>query len=228
MKKWMIRISVITIMLAGVLGIALMSSAKLRMPYRYYSFVKMPPLVEHFVAGELTDGKVIEQRLVISPDILAVDIPGESSCCVGVLTATYSDRKNKGSVRFRVQDPDGHILWKDVSFNELKDNRYHKVCFDLPFHQLRPGDYIVRLEGLGGKSGSSATVWLTKYLKPPFHTTAFVDGKPAEGVLVAGFLARQYSPIIELPFVLLIASYFFTIAVLMFVLLWRKNPSDSE
>ena len=223
MKKGVTRIIVIIATFACVMSAAFFFSSKLFQPYRYYPFVKMPRLIENFPAGELVDGKIVEQHLFLSEESLRVNIPQESSFCVGALMATYFDRKNEGNVRLSVKFPDRRVLIKEVSFSEMKDNKYHKVCFDYPYSQLHSGEYIVSLEGMGGKEGSSATVWLTKDIKPPFTSTARLNGKAAEGALVVGFLARQTIPAFSCPLIALMALYATLVAFLVFMLFPRKN-----
>jgi hypothetical protein len=230
MKKRIIRIIVIVVSLACVLGVAYISSSKLLLPYRHYSFVKMPLVVKPFIAGELVDGRIVEQRLFLSKEDISATIPKECSFCVGALMATYCDRRNKGSVLFSVKCPDGSILLKEVSFHDMKDNKYHRVCFDYPFRRLHPGEYLVRLEGVGGKPGSSATVWLTKDIKPPFNSMARVNGEAAEGVMVTGFSARQQTPILKCPIIVLVSLYAALVAFLVYILFPKKiiNGLDCE
>jgi hypothetical protein len=223
MKKGVTRIIVIIATFACVVSAAFFFSSKHFSPYRYYSFVKMPPLIHHFAAGELVDGKIVEQHLFLSEKHLRVNIPQESSFCVGALMATYFDRKNEGKVRLSVQFPEGSVLMKEIPFSEMKDNKYHKVCFDYPFNRLHSGEYTVILEGIGGKEGSSATVWLTKNMKPPFTSNAKLNGKTADGVLVAGILARQKVPVLPYPLIALVALYATLVAFLVFILFPRKN-----
>lgn len=211
---------------AGILMAAFVLFQAVSSAYRFYPFVKMPPLMEHFVAGELINGKVVEQRLSLTEEDLAVAIPPESSFCVGALMATYYDRDNKAGVRFRVRTPDRRVWVQDVPFAAMKDNRYQKICFELPFKNLRPGEYSVRLEGVGGQAGSSASVWLTRYRMSPYDSVAYVDGKPSDGILAIGFSARERAPLMQVPVLILVVLYAALIGLLVLVLFPRKRVPD--
>jgi hypothetical protein len=224
MNQRIFRVGLAILVLTSVAVVAWMSSSGLRTPYQYYSFIKMPPLVEHFVPGELVDGRTVEQRLVLTPEVLALSMPPESHFCVGVLVATYHDRPNDGYLRLGVVLPDGQSLSANTSFNEMKDNRYHKICFDYPFEKLTPGEYLVRLESREGNPGSSGSLWLTKHNQPPFSSRAVVDGKEVDGAVVMGFLARDRATMPVVSVLLLVALY----AVLMVVLLLALFARDRQ
>lgn len=226
MKQRAFRMTLICSLLAAVAYVAWDSSSKLRTPYQYYSFVKMPPLMSQFVPGELVDGKKMEQRLVLEADHLTLAIPGDSSLCVGVMTATYYDRQNEGYLHFSVILPNGHSLSGDAAFGDMKDNRYHKVCFDFPYEQLPPGEYIVRMEGKQGQPGSSATLWLTKHEGPPFVSRAIVDGKEVDGAIVMGLLARAQAELPLAGVLILVGLYAFLIMVLLLAAFSQVRPKD--
>ncbi|MFO7570389.1 MAG: hypothetical protein R6W75_11380 [Smithellaceae bacterium] len=226
MKSWILRAGLVVLVFASVAGVAWMSSSGLRTPYQDYSFIKMPPLVEHFVPGELVAGRTVEQRLVLAPEVLALSIPPESNFCVGVLVATYHDRQNDGYLRFSVFLPDGHSLSANASFSEMKDNRYHKICFDYPFEKLLPGEYLVRLESREGKPGSSGTLWLTKHDQPPFSSWAVVDGKEVDGAVVMGFLARDKATMPVFSVLMLAGLYAAMIFVLLLALFTRTKDEE--
>jgi hypothetical protein len=221
MNSWILRAGLIVLVFASVAGVAWMSSSGLRTPYQYYSFIKMPPLVEHFVPGELVDGRTVEQRLILAPEALALSIPPESHFCVGVLVATYHDRQNDGHISLSVFLPDGHSLSANAVFSEMKDNRYHKICFDYPFEKLLPGEYLVRLESWDGKPGSSGTLWLTKHNRPPFSSRAVVDGEEVDGAVLMGFLARGKATMPVFSILALVTLYAVLIVVLLLALLTR-------
>jgi hypothetical protein len=228
-KRNGVNIIFMTFVVAAMLSIAFLSLSNKMLPFRFYTIVKMPSLIEPFVIGEIVHGKVFEQKLYLSelnPARVSF-IPRESPFCVGALMATYCDRRNKGDVRLSIKFPDGRMFVNDIPFKILRDNKYHKVCFDdLSIDDLLPGEYLVRLEGLGGKSGSSATVWLTKHDKPPFDFKAHVDGELVEGTLVVGFLIRQRVPMLEYPMAVLIILYASLTMLLIFAIFYdNKNNS---
>ncbi len=229
MKIWICRISLVIVTLVVVSAIAFISFLPISSPYRFYSLIKMPPLIEHFAAEELVDGKVIEQKIYLSEGDLEKlsDFPEDSSLCVGVLMATYGDLSNKGDVRYGVKFPDGRSVFKNVPAGVMRDNKYLKVCFDnLSLDHLQPGGYLIQLESVGGTKGSSVTVWLTKYIEPPFSSASYGGGSPMEGVLVAGFLARQYAPFMQVPVFVLVALYAGLIGLLFLILFSRKGVPD--
>lgn len=221
MRKKIIVFSVMLALLAGMLSLVLMSSSKLFSPYRFFAFIKMPPVIKNFAVGELIDGKVIEQRLIVTQDALAVAIPKEGFVCAGALMATYFDRRNEGGFLLSVQLPEKILLSKYVSFNKLKDNKFHRVCYDYSFGHLQPGEYIVRLQGVGGKEGSSATVWFTKYAGHPFYSHASVNGEIADGVLTVGFASRCQSDRYPASVFILVALYLVLILFLAYILVVR-------
>lgn len=226
MNSWISRAGLVVLMLASTAGVAWMSSSGLRTPYQYYSFIKMPPLVGNFVPGELVDGRTVEQRLVVTPEALSLSIPPESDFCMGVLVATYHDRQNDGYLGLSVVLPDGHSLSANALFSEMKDNRYHKVCFDYPFAKLSPGEYLVRLESREGKPGSSGTFWLTKHDKPPFSSRAVVDGKEVDGAVVMGFLARDKATMPVVSVLMLVVLYAAWIVVLLLAMFTRTRIEE--
>jgi len=101
------------------------------------------------VIGELVDGLVVDQALVL-PHVVK-----DEGVSIGVKLATYQ-RRNAGIVELSLLQ-EGRIVSRRFESRGLKDNSW--VFLDIPSHQFEPGNAILRLKGEGGMRNTSPTVW---------------------------------------------------------------------
>src|SRR5688500_17118733 len=81
---------------------------------------------------------------------------GDHSDCFGIQFATYA-RDNKGQVEIDWRQGDKQQRWR-VDMAEVADNSYRPFCPERGLSPDRP--FEIRIEGVDGRPGSSATLWL--------------------------------------------------------------------
>jgi hypothetical protein len=105
-------------------------------------------------AGEITAPFRLRQLVHNSSD---VTIAATGKTCVGLRFATYR-HEMEGQFTVALQQASFARRWV-VEARSVVDNQYKYFCTARDF---RPGeDFSIAIEGMDGKTGSAATVWLT-------------------------------------------------------------------
>jgi hypothetical protein len=127
-------------------------------------------------AGEIREGFELSQR--VNPEQAVVfDGPSEQPHCFGIRFATYQ-RENTGHLEVRWQQEERFHTWR-VDVARLADNTYRHYCPSPAFLVERP--FKLRIRGVDGKLGHSATLWLVNDRR---FGTAKLDGNdPADEAL---------------------------------------------
>ena len=104
-------------------------------------------------AGEIVSGFSLGQT--VKPVGKALS-SGDHSDCFGIQFATYA-RDNNGQVDIDWRQGDKQQRWR-LDMAELIDNSYRPFCPDRELSLDRP--FEITVEGVDGRPGSSATLWL--------------------------------------------------------------------
>lgn len=107
-------------------------------------------------AGEITSGFSISQVVVPRPTHVPA-AEGANRHCFGIRFATYM-RRNSGRLGVEWQQGLQQRKWK-VKAGSLADNTFRYFCPGMGFSARKP--FLIRVSGISGRPGKSATLWLT-------------------------------------------------------------------
>lgn len=162
------------------LAMFLAASASVWMPLTIHSVVFDPGLRNNRPAGQIIKGYSVSE--VIHPPPKGA-ISGEPVNCIALRFATYM-RRNEGLLRVIWRQENRGHQWT-VNTTELDDNSFVDLCLDAPMDAGKP--FALEVIGLNGKTGSSATVWLTSSSKANVN----VNGKELHGFGLALRLSKE-------------------------------------
>ena len=147
-----------------------------------------PALMDHRPAGEIVSGLLIEQHFQVDDPM--VSAPDASRPCLGLLLATYSDRKNRGRMTVTVT-VDGLSESHSVDFRRVADNVRHMICVrKIRFEHMRDaGGFELAIHGVKGRPGRSITAWLTAETR---FGSARIDGEDTDTSLLVSLHERDF------------------------------------
>ena len=132
--------------------------------------------------------------------------------CVEVLLANYGNRENRGTIRLGI-DLDGRIESREIDVRTVKDNAYHRICFEnvtlRDVHEAR--EVHVLLEGVDSEPGSAVTAWTTRDLG--YGALVTTDDRLKERSLVFRIDCMQSSALRDILQILLIVITLFLVIV---------------
>lgn len=108
-------------------------------------------------AGEIHRGFSILQQVHPDPEVV-MEGKNTHPHCFGIRFATYM-RRNSGHLAVEVQQGPIERRWQ-VRAARLADNSFRYFCPGLGFSVGKP--FQLRISGVNGTPGTSATVWLTE------------------------------------------------------------------
>jgi hypothetical protein len=145
-------------------------------------------LVDYRPAGEIVSGLLIEQHFRVDDPM--VSAPDATRPCMGLLLATYSDRRNRGRMTVTVT-VDGLSESHSVAFRRVADNMRHMICLrEIRFGHIRDaGGFELAIRGVKGRPGRSITAWLTAETR---FGTARIDGEDTGASLLVSLHERDF------------------------------------
>lgn len=122
-------------------------------------------LDRHEPVGELLAGRSVEHTLRAGlPPLVTVRDLDEQPLCIQLFAATYEGRANAGSLAVEVVGPSDRYA-DTVDMSLLRDNEWTLACPEGlqlgHLEGLREGG-LLRVAGIDGRAGSSATLWATR------------------------------------------------------------------
>ncbi len=112
--------------------------------------------------GELVAGVSLRQIVYTSTGQILDEERSNLPLCVEILLANYNDRENHGTIMLGV-DLDGRIERREIDAATVKDNAYHRICFEnVTLRDVYDAeDVFLLLEGVDSGPGSAVTAWTT-------------------------------------------------------------------
>lgn len=167
-----------------------------------------------FVPGPLLDGCTLSHDFFLDKKIEFYN-NGNKNLCFYILMANYSGAKHGSDLEYFLQ-VNKKILYQIHSVDKIKDNSFHRVCFDIQ-NQGPPIDGKMRfgVKSNGARLGQAVTCWLSPDLN---QGETFINDMPSGGSLVFRIVLEQGKSQF---FIAVVAAFIFIYYLMLILVLER-------
>ena len=170
-----------------------------------------------FPAGPMLDGFVISDNFFVNSKEIFFK-SNDQNLCFDFFMANYSGRKHGSSLVFSAEIS-GKTFEQTHSVTAVKDNAFHKVCFDIK-NQISSlkGPVHFRVKADGTLPDQAITFWLSPDLR---QGETLLNGKPSGGSLIASIALEQRKST-AFPFVIFGLLFCYCAMILLIFKEWLK------